>query len=401
MLVSKTKQGEWFSLAENRNQGHLKAIRQKENFYCPECGEQVILKIGTKRMTHFAHQKGAACHESYERESEYHLKGKITLYEWLESKGLLPVLEPYYKEIAQRPDIGFNYNGVQFALEYQCSVIPEELFIKRTETYLKANITPIWLMAGKNIKRKGNTRAALSGFDYLFLVKDAFGNWRLPAFCPVTNTFITMHHIIPVSVKNVLTQFTITNLKSAKLSILLDPICKTSLQAEDWLREIRKVKLYITHSQQSLRNKYLQELYAHSIIPSFLPPEIGLPVPHAPYIETPAVQWQSYLFMDILNQQEWISMEQILISFRRRVRNKDVRLRKLPLNSNVNPLIAVKEYINLLVKVNILQEVGTNRFRKINSMILAENQTQQMELEKAFYGKYGKFIFKSLFKDQS
>ena len=86
-------------------------------------------------MEHFAHQKGSLCVESYERESEYHLAGKLQLFQWLNNQKLCPELEPFYPSIRQRPDIGVPYDKKNYALEFQCSAIPPELMIKRTKGY--------------------------------------------------------------------------------------------------------------------------------------------------------------------------------------------------------------------------------------------------------------------------
>ncbi|MEH7125134.1 competence protein CoiA family protein [Bacillus sp. JJ1773] len=396
MLVSKTEQGEWFSLASNHSHEMLRELRKCESFYCPECEERVLLKVGTIKIPHFAHEKGAVCSEKYERESEYHLKGKLALYKWLQEKGLSPQLEPYYKEIAQRPDIGFTNKGVSYAIEYQCSTIPEELFVKRTESYYHANITPIWITAGKNIKRKGHNLVALSRFDYLFVTKSSSGTWHLPAYCPVTDNLILIQHIMPVTVKHSLAQFSIMTLNSSPISNLLNPGSRRSSRLEDWIKEIRKAKNITIPLYGSVHNKFLKELYTHSFTPSLLPPEIGLPVPHLPFIETPAVEWQSYLFMDVLKQYKSISMDQILHSFKRRVRNREIKIRQLPQVRKGSALMAVKEYIDLLVKIKTLQPESQNSFKMVKPIIIHETKGAQYESEKIFYQSYREIISKSL-----
>ncbi|MBP2241180.1 competence CoiA-like predicted nuclease [Cytobacillus eiseniae] len=399
MLVSKTTHGEILSLAKMYDREFLEKLRRKESFYCPECGEQVILKIGTKKITHFAHKKGSVCTESYERESEYHLKGKIRLYEWLKLQGVSPILEPYFKEIAQRPDISFQYRNRQYAIEYQCSVIPEELFIKRSNNYIQAGIVPIWLMAGKSIQRKGNHKASLSSFDFLFLSKSARQKWTILAFCPIGNTLITMHDILPLTIRNILTQFSIINLKEATLSNLLDPHGSNRLNIVAWRDEIRKAK-NIQPLFQSPQNKFLLELYKHSLIPSLLPVEIGIPVLHAPYIETPIIQWQSYLFIDVFNKMNQFSMRHIHLSFNKRVKNRDIKLRKLPLESDSNVYDALSDYIQLLVHVEFLERIGKGQYKLTKTRSFAENQLQQDRLEENFYRKYGNRIIDCLYDKQ-
>ncbi|WNS76876.1 competence protein CoiA family protein [Bacillus sp. DTU_2020_1000418_1_SI_GHA_SEK_038] len=396
MLVSKTKQGEWFNLASYQNLELLRELRKSECFYCPECNERVLLKVGTIKIPHFAHEKGAVCSENYERESEYHLKGKLALYKWLQQQSLSPLLEPYFKEIAQRPDIGFTHNGVSYALEYQCSTIPEELFVKRTENYYKANIIPIWIIAGKNIKRKGHNRVALTRFDYLFVTKKSSGTWFLPAYCPITDSLILIHEILPVTVKNSLAQFSVVNLKSSTISNILNPGNSRSNRLEDWIKEIRKAKNISLPLYGSVHNKFLQELYSHSLAPSMLPPEIGLPVPHLHFIETPAIEWQSYLFIDVLKHNKLISMEQIFQSFRKRVRNRKIKIRQLPQAPMGNALMAVREYIDLLIQIKIIQPISQTSFKMVNPAIKHDTLGNQLEYEKIFYQTYGEVISKSL-----
>ncbi|USK56668.1 hypothetical protein LIS82_09425 [Cytobacillus solani] len=398
MLVSKTRQGEWVSLAEKHNQEMLKEIRRKEIFFCPECGEQVILKIGSKRIAHFAHKAGSVCAESYERESDYHLRGKLLLYKWLDSLGLKPILEPYRQEISQRPDISFVYEDVQYAIEYQCSVIPEELFVKRTNNYLQANITPIWIISGKNIKRKGSNKAALSSFDYLFLSKSSTEQWHMPSFCPDTKTLITLHSILPVTVKNVITKFSIIDLDKAQLIDLLNPSWKQQVRLNDWQIEIRKEK-NISPLYGTSQNKFLQDLYKHSLIPALLPPEIGLPVTNAPFIETSVLKWQSYLLMDVFHHRRPFSMKEVVHVFRKRMQKGDIQIRTLPLVKKGNDLEAVKEYIQLLVKVNYLKVVDHYYFQVVRNRY-AETYVEQEKMQTDFYQEYGKIIYKHLNKLQ-
>lgn len=400
MLVSKTNQGKWINVADNLDNDYLIRLRKEERFFCPECKEEVILKIGTKRISHFSHKKGSVCIESYERESEYHLKGKLQIFKWLHSQDVNPVLEDYEQAIAQRPDISFIYNGSKYAIEYQCSPIPTELFLKRTFTYTKANIIPIWILGGKHITRKGYSAASLSSFEYLFLRKTASHQWFLQAFCPISNDLISLKNIMPFSIKNVHTQFSVTNLTKAKLNDLLQPSTNQAFSLNKWRTEMRKWKntaaLYGTP-----KNKFLQELYSNALIPSLLPPAIGLPVVHLPYIETPPIQWQSYIILDLLKQELSTTLEHILQSFHARIRKQDVKLRPLPLCPNNNYQHAVKEYIDILLATNIVQKMSDNHLKLNHPLVIAKYQMEQEQLEHDFYQKNNNIIYESLKKNQS
>ena len=396
MLVCKTKQGDWISLVNSDNVEKLKELRKSEAFYCPECEERVILKAGTKKIPHFAHQKGAVCSESYERESEYHLKGKLALFKWLEMQGLSPELEPYMKEIAQRPDLGFTFKDRKYAIEFQCSTIPEELFFKRTENYQKADIFPIWIMAGKNVKRKGTKRVSLSKFDYLFLTRNNFGSWYLPAFCPQMNSLIMIQHILPVTVKNSLSQYVVKSLQTATISDLIFPKSVVSHKLIDWKKEMSKAKNFTLPQYGSIHHPFLRELYSNGMMPTMLPYEVGLPVRNMQFIETPAIEWQGYLYLDVLKNRKSVTMQQILHSFQKRVRDQEVKLRHLPLERNGNALMAVKVYIQLLVKLNVLKPINTTIFKVQKQWTIHDNQCNYLESEESFYRKYGKIISENL-----
>jgi competence CoiA-like predicted nuclease len=393
LLVANTKGGERINLFEKHNLLTLKEFRKQNVFFCPECSEEVVLKIGSKRIPHFSHKKGSECPESYERESEYHINGKLLLYSWLKEKGLDPVLEPYYSDISQRPDIGVNYEGEDYAIEYQCSVISEALFIKRSEAYIQSGIIPIWILAGKNLRRIGKNKISLSGFQYLFLHKTALDNWVIPFFCPITKSFINTHQIVPFTVRNSFSNFDIIPLSHASLKILFDPPhLPGNLSHYEWQREIRQTKNFLSQTRGSFHNKFLQELYSHSLIPSLLPPEIGLPVFHAPYIETSPLQWQGYLFMDVLLKDDVFSFEKMISCFHKRVWKSDIKIRKLPLVHSGEAVYAVKEYIELLVNLKVLERAGKGLYRKRAPFSASENQTSLLQWEEDFYREKGTII---------
>ena len=123
LLTAKLVSGEVISLGANYERLELQKLRDKENFFCRSCSERVILKLGTKRIFHFAHEKGASCTEEFERESEYHMSGKLKLFQWLTDQGISAELECYFPAIKQRADIAFQFEGKTYCLEYQCSKI--------------------------------------------------------------------------------------------------------------------------------------------------------------------------------------------------------------------------------------------------------------------------------------
>ncbi|MBG9545692.1 hypothetical protein ABE29_23935 [Cytobacillus firmus] len=364
MLVASTENGVRINLIGSHSIPSLQQYREKHNFFCPECKEKVIMKIGKKRIPHFSHSKGSECPERYERESEYHISGKVLLFKWLKKKGLNPTLEPYYPEISQRPDISVHYEGVHYALEYQCSSISEELFIKRTEAYFQAGIVPIWILAGKSIKRIGKSKISLSGFQYLFLRQTPSGHWVIPSFCPTTKSFINIHNIQPLTVRNACAHYDVKPIFHAEADILFDPYFKNDINIDEWKKEVRKIKNSLSQNSGAIKNNFLQYLYSRSIAPAFLPPEIGLPVRHSPFIETSPIQWQSYLFMDIIGKERPFSLPQMIAAFCNRVKNNDIKIRSIPLVQTGSEIHAIKEYLDVLINLNIVKHAEKGLYKK-------------------------------------
>src|SRR4051812_23410386 len=324
MLTAMRSDGTPFYLVPGLSKKVLRDERKKGEFYCPECKEKVLMKVGTQRIEHFAHQKGSQCAESYERESDYHLSGKLQLFHWLETQIFHPDLEPYYDSIRQRPDIGVSICNEKYVLEFQCSTIPPELMMKRTKQYVLKNYKPIWIMGGKNIKRKTEKKVSLSNFDYLFLTKNALGLWNLPAYCPTSKLFILLKNITPITSKNALVHLSVIPVQQLSFYELLNPSANVSFTKDDWKKEIRTQKINF-HLQDFQQSDFLKELYQCSLNPSLLPPIIGLPVQNAPVIETAPLIWQTYLFIDHFNKRkrdEIITFGEVYRSFMNRVHKK-------------------------------------------------------------------------------
>lgn len=388
MFTAITKSGNILNTLDPLVIRKLKKIRNTEDYFCPDCKEKVILKMGTKRITHFSHDKNVICSHS-EPESQYHLTGKLQLFNWLLQLGLKPMLEPFFESIRQRPDIAFQYNGKKYVFEFQCSIISDELFILRTRNYLENNYIPIWILGGKNIQRKSQFQWNISRFNYLFLKCNQNAQWILPAYCPVSQTQILLHQITPVSSRQALAHFSLRNLHDLTFSNFLIPSQDPPRQKTDWITAIKKYKSFF-HIRKSKTDKALmKELYYQSIPPSLLPPEIGIPLNHSLLIETPVVIWQAYIFLDHLfhtKEGSIITLGQIFYTFEQRMRKKQIYERRFPLQQT-SWKAAVMEYIEFLTNEAYLSKIDNNKYRIELRFVLAQNHSQQRALENDFYKK--------------
>lgn len=117
-------------------------------FFCPECGDEVILKTGRRTVNHFAHINPLACRFT-EGESEAHRYCKLEIYEaLLQTPGVTDAaLERPLG--SNRPDVSAYINGVPVAIEVQISSLSLETIMRRTIDYHQKGIYVLWLLQWK------------------------------------------------------------------------------------------------------------------------------------------------------------------------------------------------------------------------------------------------------------
>ncbi|MFF2446162.1 competence protein CoiA [Neobacillus sp. NPDC058068] len=390
MLSAQTKSGKRICLGFDYKKDTLLNLRSKEEFICPICGEGVSLKLGDQRIFHFAHKQGGQCRDFYENESQYHMEGKKQLYQWLIQQKTPSVLEYYDKEIQQRPDIMFEHKGKKYALEYQCSTLPEKVFIKRTQRYLEKDYIPLWIISSSHIHTKKRNITALSNFHYFFLRSTSTGYLYIPSYCPEKHLFQLVEPITSYSIKNVFAHFSFYLPNDLKLDGLLEPSRKQQHSLSSWNREIEKFNLNLTLHPGKAQQPFLQEIYNKNLNLFLLPPEIGLPVPHSISIHTAPMIWQTYLFLDVLaskNPNDLITLQEIKAHLKKRLNRKDIILRKLPQLEEINPLIALIEYLQHLVRLGILSRIGENHFQLQQKIIIPRSNREKEEAKILFYQK--------------
>jgi competence protein CoiA len=394
VLVAYRKNGERLSLGNQWDKKELTAIRSMEKFHCPECHEEVIMKLGSKKIWHFSHVSGSSCQYQYDRESEYHLSGKLQLYEWLKKQGINAELEKFDPLIRQKPDLAFDWHGMKYAIEFQCSIIPEELFLKRTKTYFEHGYIPIWIAAANLIKRAGTYSVSMSNFLYLF-IRRPLKTWNIPAYCPLSRQFIDLHHAIPISSRKTLTHLEVHSISKYGVNQLIRPVKQHPPFLKTWQTELKKFKTRYLMFPGSRRNPFLQEIYKNRLNILLLPPELGLPVFSSPYIETPALMWQTYLYLDVFRyakKGDLIKYSEIEGVFLYRVKTQQIQLRNLPVAGARNYTHALMEYIQLLLDVSVLLRTGPTEFIVNRSIKTPSSVHEQIEMENIFNKNYRRMI---------
>ncbi|WP_164745634.1 competence protein CoiA [Neobacillus mesonae] len=395
MLTASTKAGKTICLGNEYRKETLISLREKEEFICPICGEGVILKLGNQRIFHFAHKRGGTCADFFDGETENHLEGKLQLYRWLIGQKIPAILEYYDREIQQRPDIMFKYQGHKYALEYQCSRLPEQVFIKRTRTYLQNGYIPIWIIASEQLHFKKDNIVSLANFHYLFLRSSEKGSLYIPAYCPEKRFFHFLDTIIPFSVKNAFAHHSVHRLDNTNLQHLLAPARSFyKISFTKWEAEVNHFKLHWGLSSGARSNHFLYDLYNHNLNLFLLPCEIGLPVPHSLFFQTSPIVWQTYLYFDVLmgrNQGDLCTLGEIKYQINRRIERKELNVRQLPQLDSVPYMEAVMDYFFLLERLGVLTKISETTFQLKQKFVIPGSNREKEEMKELFHQKIKAF----------
>ncbi|OIK11155.1 hypothetical protein BIV60_18555 [Bacillus sp. MUM 116] len=397
MLTAYTKDGKKICLGYNYKKETLLYFRSREEFFCPVCGESVLLKLGDKRMYHFSHKKGRECSASYENESMYHMQGKLQLYQWLLRQKISAALEFYDKEIQQRTDIKFTFNNQKYALEFQCSPIAEEIFQKRTKSYLDAGYIPLWIIGDKQVHLKKKNIISLSNFHYLFLQQTVEGNFYIPSYCPEKKHFHLLDSIVSYSIKNAFVQNRYYPITQEKIDCLLKPKYFYEINLDSWIIELEKTSMNWALHPNPMHNSFLHEVYKQNLNLFLLPPEIGLPVHSSIFIQTSPIIWQTYLYLDILAKKQpmdLFTIKEVEKSFYKRICKKQIILRDLTLIKPSNPNAAVIEYLFLLEKLGIVSHNGKMVFQINRNISIPKSNRERENRKTTFFQKYRGMISK-------
>ncbi|MCH1626229.1 competence protein CoiA [Fredinandcohnia quinoae] len=392
MLVALRKNGEYISLLDKWKREELQFLRRSEVFLCPACEEGVLLKIGTKKINHFAHKKGAECAIKTESESEYHLQGKKQLYHWFVSQGLNVEIEPYLKEILQRPDLLVIFKKQKYAIEFQCSQIEYKLFQKRTDMYKRLGIVPIWILGAKWLKRKSSNTISLSQFQWLFasnFSKSKAAN--ILYYCPQTSEFLKASSLSPFTISEVFCSIQFLKEKNSTFKELL---CEQSFDKDlftSWANKKRKWRITFSSYPNPYLSRFLTELYKARIPPAYLPVEAGLPVPSMYWIQTPPMIWQMWLLLDLIipcNYGDIITYTKAMSAFSKRISSKDIQLRQLPLINSTHHSFAIMEYLQILTNFQILERMDKTSFKKIKEIFIPTSLQEAYDSDEQVLKKF-------------
>lgn len=141
------------------------------------------------------------------------------------------------------------------------------------------------------------------------------------------------------------------------------------------------------------KDRYYAALYKNRLSAATLPLEIGLPVKGMWAIETAAVKWQGWLYMDVLHTRkkgEYVTFNQFLYAFRKRKVTGDIKLRSFALTPFVDSSLIIKEYVHLFVKLGYLVEEAKGKYYICKLIQIPQSDIEVENLEKSLYLKLTK-----------
>lgn len=395
MLCALNEKGEMISLVKKTD-----IQKREQNFFCPVCHKRVILKAGSSRRWHFAHYYDTNCGTT-ESESEYHLKGKEWLYEWLIDQGFRAELETYFPEIKQRADL-YVTSPMNTPIEFQCSTIRDDLFFTRTLNYMILNKKPLWILGGNRLERLGTYTFKLNRMEWMALNETSFtpNEPFLLYFCPKTDLFALITKIIPYSTTKIIGDLQFFPRKQLKyISLFKDKHLykQNNIHIKQWLQMKTNWRVY-PYRRRTTAFRYVSRMLQslNKDIPLF-PREAGLPSHYLFWIETPPHLWQSWLLIQCimpLSNEHTIHFREVYAQFKRLVEMRVFTIRTLPLIEKSHYSFAIMNYLVLLCKIGILTRVGKSTFKK-NTQIQIPNTLDtalQMDKQVQLYFKTEKMI---------
>ena len=303
----------------------LREWRKVTTFFCPQCEVSVNLKVGDIVVPHFAHNKDASCSASFsEGESREHLLGKKQLYEFFHRNVEDVKLEPYFKSLAQRPDLLVTSNSELIPIEFQCSMIPLSQIESRTKGYISAGMKPIWILhtpAKLKTLPQGVGVINLSRFEKRFITQITSGSSFILTYNPQSEKFHYFSSLLHVTGNQYIAIH-----RTLTISKQIFPFAIPKTPSDNELRRyaliyssMRKKFLNsrVLLNRRGINDPFLRGCYELRILPLELPLWLGIPVTISNPFRVHPVEWQLALvyFMKKRGIQFDALSEELIVNF--------------------------------------------------------------------------------------
>lgn len=127
-----------FAIDKEGKRVFIEQTHVKQDYFCPECGEKLVLKKGEIRMHHFAHPAHSQCTDSWHYDmSDWHMR-------W-QNRFPLETQEIVKTKDSQRHRADVLLEGKKVVFEFQHSPLTAEEFDERNSFYNSLGYKVIWI----------------------------------------------------------------------------------------------------------------------------------------------------------------------------------------------------------------------------------------------------------------
>lgn len=384
ILIAKTEAGKYITLVEHTQKAELKKLRERMKFYCPQCAGEVLLKVGNYKIPHFSHRQQTSCRSLFsEGESVAHLAGKQQLYTFFNSKNRLKVqLEPYLKQLAQRPDLLVETDYETIPIEFQCSSIPVAQMKARTAGYQQESMNPLWILqTPKKLQYlpQGVITYSLTHFEESFLNHSHIGENALLTYNAYTKKFHYLSTFLHVKGRRFIVNHRVLSLGQQSFPFA-EPNHLTKEEQQTYYLlyvslRMKFLKNHIFYNRKGIKDPFLRNCYHLRLIPSELPLWIGIPVSFGRAFSAHDCEWQLALLYFITQKGrtiQGIRLDDLMVFANAYGRSKE------------QAFTASKKYVELLKEIGITSvydQLPKEGVMRIEKMILDYLQ-KGMKIEK-------------------
>ncbi|WP_208558814.1 competence protein CoiA [Marinilactibacillus kalidii] len=339
------------------------SLNRSSPMYCPSCGQRVYLKKGKLKIAHFAHFSKQECESFSEGETAEHLKGKWKLFHSLKKQGYEVALEAYLPELKQRPDILLKTDTESIAIEYQCSMLPIDKMVERTENYLRNGYYPYWILGEKFVMNQNITTLKKTFIQHTTRLGFYFVH-----FNSGTNELKIFYDFYKVSDSK--WRYTNCRIPLEALDLMLNKNFKELISK----KTIKKPKESLYRSYLELQNKirasnnrlrpFIFTLYRHSETIVTMPIELFLSLKNEWLIEQPPYEWKYHFlrWIESQNKRKIITKRNIISYIKNAINSQELQIARLPLVKDEVIVSLFVDYLSLLINTGIVIKISDEKW---------------------------------------
>ena len=170
------------------------------------------------------------------------------------------------------------------------------MFKKRTASFLKQEIQPIWIFGGNRLSRQTRNRYFFSNMEWSSLKLRNQQEFYTSYYCPLYKHFLFLHNVLSISSTTASADLSISSIIKLQFSQLLTKELSPKANGlMEWLVLKRQWRCSAYPFSTKIQKQFRDLSVSNQTSPVLFPVEAGWPSPHHQWIETPTYIWQSYL----------------------------------------------------------------------------------------------------------